>query len=243
MYNRKQTVSWKTLGAILGACLAVGWCVVAGAQAPELAAAAPSAEAAWAPQAETVAQTLELSPEVTAKLVAAYKAARESQQAAMRARREQAPGGGRGGFEAMQEVNTAERAKLETALKEFLTPEQTAKALASLGTFNRRWDMMTLTLAGMNLDAKAMAEAMKTVAAFAAESGAAIQAASGAEGWAAAREKNQKLREQLDVDLAKILSAEQMAEWKAAMVRRGGGGRPGGPAAAGAAPKPEPEAK
>jgi hypothetical protein len=58
------------------------------------------------------------------------------------------------------------------------------------------------------------------------------------------------MRDKLDTDLAKLLSAEQMTKWKAETAMRGpgGGGRRGGgpgnaPAAPGATPAPAPAAK
>ncbi|HRK33864.1 MAG TPA: hypothetical protein PLJ47_04640, partial [Candidatus Hydrogenedentes bacterium] len=52
-----------------------------------------------------------------------------------------------------------------------------------------------------------------------------------------AREKNQQLREKLDGEMGKILSADQLAKWKeATAMRGGGGGRRGGGGAPPASP-------
>jgi len=120
----------------------------------------------------------------------------------------------------MMEVNQAEKAKLETAIKAFLNPEQTAKALATLGAFSRRWDPMVAELDGMKLEAKANDEAMKLVADYIAESEKARQAGMTArdEGM---REKLTQMKEKLDADLSKILSPEQLAKWKEATAMRG----------------------
>jgi Spy/CpxP family protein refolding chaperone len=190
-------------------------------------------EKAWELQAKTVAKDLELSDEQAGKLADAYKAARDSHSAAVASLRGQQTGGGRGDMRAFQEANQAERAKFETVLKGFLNEEQTAKALATLGTFNRRWDMMVMALDGLGLDEKAQGDAMKLVAGHVAESGKAMNAARASGNMEAARESNQKLREKLEADLGKILNAEQMAKWNEATAmragdRRGGAGRPGG---------------
>jgi hypothetical protein len=208
------------------------------AQPPAPGGTPPSPEKmakAWALEAKTVAQDLGLPAELTAKLVDAYKAARESQMAAVAAKLGQ--GRGQRDFAAIREVAQAEKAKFETALKGFLNPEQTTKALAVLGTFNRRWDLMAAALDGMNLDEKKMAEAMKLVAGYVAESDKAMQAAMASGNRESMRETGTKLKEKLDGDMAKILSAEQMTKWNEATARRGGPGRPGGQ------PAPAPAAK
>jgi len=186
----------------------------------------------WALEAGAVAKSLGLAAEQTTKLTDAYKAARESQRKAIEAAAVQQQGDRRD-FRAMMEVNQAEKAKLETAIKAFLNPEQTAKALATLGTFSRRWDPMVAELDSMKLEPKANDEAMKLVADYVAESEKARQAGMAApdEGM---REKLTQMKEKLDADLAKILSAEQLAKWKeATATRRGRGGARGGAGSAG----------
>jgi hypothetical protein len=138
------------------------------------------------------------------------------------------------------EVNQAEKAKFETALKGFLNPEQTTKALATLGSFSRRWDPMVEALDGMNLEEKKKAEAMKLVADAVAESDKAMQAAMASGDRESVRDTMTKLREKLDADMGKILSAEQMTKWTEATAMRGGRGRSAGgqPAPAPEAPKP-----
>jgi Spy/CpxP family protein refolding chaperone len=194
---------------------------------------------AWELEAKTVAQDIGLSAEQTAKLTEAYKAARESQMAAVMAKMGEL-GGGRRNFGAIREVNVAERAKLETALKAFLNPEQSEKALAPLGTFSRRWDPMVTALDGMTLEEKAKTGAMKLVAGFVAESDKAMQAAAGGNDFQAVREQIGKLKEKLDADMAKILSAEQMTTWTEASAMRRGPRGAGGPPAAAPAPAPVP---
>ncbi len=240
MFTRRNVLSCALVVALLGACVGA----VAqpgggreGMPSPEMIAKAQTLEVA------TVAQSLSLPAEKSTKLADAYKAARESHMTAMRGVMKP---GERPDFKAMQEVTQAETAKFETAVKAFLTPEQTATAVATLGTFNRRWDRMVLTLDGMGLADKPKAEAMKLVMDNVAESGKAMKAMTDSTDREAMREQQQKMRENLDAGLAKVLSADQSAKWKAETAMRGGGGRRGGPGngpAASAAPEPMPAAK
>jgi len=247
MRNRRSASSLKTACVFLGACVLMLCCIGAVAQAP--APGGPPLgleknEKAWDLEAKTIAQDLGLSAELTTKLAQAYKAARESNIAAIRAKMEQS-GGDRRNFAAMREVSLAERAKLETALKGFLNPEQTTKAIATLGTFSRRWDPMVTSLDGMNLEEKKKTEAMKLVAGYVAESDKAMQAAAASGDFQSVRDQMGKLKEKLDADLAKLLSAEQMTKWQEeTAMRRGGQRREGGPPPASApAPAPAPAAK
>lgn len=228
MGNMKIVSALRMTVVFLGIGTLVLCCVGAVAQPPGPGGtrhAPEKNEKAWEIEAKTIAGTLELSAEQTPKLVEAYKAARESQMAAIRAKMEEQQEGGRRNYQAYRKVNEAERAKLETALKAFLTPESTAKALATLGTFSRRWDPMVTVLDVMNLEKKARGEAMKRVATYVAESSKALQAAMAAEDFESMREQFRKRKEALDADLAKILSAEQTTQWKEATTMRRGGRR------------------
>jgi hypothetical protein len=201
-------------------------------------------------QSNSVAKSLSLNDEQSKKLLDAYKVSRESIAKAVQAA--MAAGGGAGGGAAFRELMTAERGKLETALKAFLTPEQATQASAILGSFNRGWDQMVNVLDGMGLEEKVKADAMKAVTGFVAESAKAREAAGGDRD--AMRAKSQELREKLDGELGKILSADQLAKWKESTVfQRGGGGRrdrgdapaagapaPGAPAPAAGAPATPP---
>lgn len=190
--------------------------------------------AVWALQAKSVAQDLGLKPDTAAKLNDAYKAARESQNAALR---EMIKPGERPDTAAIAELNKAEKARLETALKGFLTPDQTTKAVAVLGTFARRVDPLVAELQSLGLDEKTMNAAVKLVLNHGAESQAVMQGAAGDR--ESMRAKSMELRQKLDTEMAKVLSADQMAKWKAATERRGprGGGPEGGrPAPPPAAP-------
>lgn len=184
---------------------------------------------AWELEAKTVAQGAGLSADLTAKLAEVYKAARESHMEAIRAKMSD-QGRGRPNMGAMREVNVAERAKLEAAVKGFLNPEQTTKVVAVLGTFSRRWDPMVITLDGMTLDAKAKDSAMKLTADYVVENANIMQRAAESKDFDSVREKAGALKEKLDADMGKILNAEQMKEWtEGTTMRRGPGGGMGGP--------------
>ncbi|MDZ4857476.1 MAG: hypothetical protein SGI88_00725 [Candidatus Hydrogenedentes bacterium] len=182
---------------------------------------------AWDAQAAGVAKQLTLNEEQTKKLAEAYKAARTSHGAAIR---ERMSSGERRDPGAFREVGVAERTKLETALKGFLNEEQTGKALTTLGSFNRRWDGMVVVLDGLGLEEKAKADAMNTVSTYIADSTKAIEEAmaAGSATPESMREKMAPMREKLDADMGKVLSADQLTKWKETTSMRGGGGRRGG---------------
>jgi Spy/CpxP family protein refolding chaperone len=181
-------------------------------------------------EAKTVAQILSLNEEQTGKLVEAYKASRESQRAAL----QRGGGGGRGNWEERAKAVEAEREKLATALKGFLSQEQTDKAMTYLGgsTMGRGWDRMVLLLDGMELEDAKKKEALARVAEYVVESNKAMEEARAASSFDGIREKMQASKTKLDEDLGKILSAEQLAKWKEGTAMRGrgfGGGGGGGP--------------
>ncbi len=242
MLTGRNVVSRALTVALLGACMGALLCAGAVAQpggGPGGGPASPEmAVKAQAMEATTVAQSLSLPEDKTVKLVDAYKAARESHMTAMRAVMKP---GERPDFQAMQGVTQAEAAKFETAIKAFLKPEQAATAVAALGTFNRRWDRMVMTLDGLGLADKPKADAMKLVMDSVTESGKAMKAMTGSTDRDALRIQQEKLRENLDAALAKVLSPEQLEKWKAETTMRGGGGRRGGPGFAPGAPAPKPE--
>jgi hypothetical protein len=169
---------------------------------------------AWEIQAKSIAEELALTPELTAKLVDTYKAARKSCTASVLERMKQT-----GGFQekmaAINELVTGERKKLEDAFKTFLTPEQTAKALETLGIFNSKWDVMVETIDGFNMEPGPRKQAMQIVTTYAIESSKLIQPellkADSKKVFAEAK----TLREKLDADLSKILTPQDSAKWMA----------------------------
>jgi len=181
----------------------------------------------WAAEATSVAQIMGLPADQTKKMVDAYTAARDSHGTAMRAQREKG-GRGEGTRAAMMEITKAERAKLEAALKGFLKPEQAAQALASLGAFQRRWDGIAGALETMGLDAKVKAEVEKLVVQYVVELGAAMEKAAAAGNMESMRETSRQNKEKLDAAVAKLLTPDQAAQWKAKTAFQGGRGPGGG---------------
>jgi len=193
------------------------------------------ATAVWTLQANHVAGTLDLSKEQTAKLVDAYKTARESYQTAYRERREAAmadAGQGdrrarsRAMREAQQEVAKAEIAKLEKALSG-IGEEKVKKAVAQLGTFSGEWDRMVQVIAGFKLGDK-QAKALELVTTYVVDSTAARNKAVASGDFESMRGIGREQRTKLDDGLKAILSEEQMASWTEATQRRRRGGMPGG---------------
>jgi hypothetical protein len=215
------------------ACMAGLLCVSATAQpgggqggGPGGFGLSPEAAAkAWEIQAAGVAKSLSLNPELSKKLLDAYKASRESlTKAAMAAFSSGGQTPGRG--EEFRKMVTDERAKLETALKGFLTPEQTTTAIATLGTYDIRWDGMVNSIDGLGLDEKVKTDALNAVASYVVESGKMREAAAGDRD--VIRTKGNELRSKLEAELAKILPAEQLTKLKELPGFRRGGSRPGG---------------
>lgn len=243
MRDAKHVVPRKAVAFLCMSVLMFGCLAAVAQQGGRGAAAMDPAQAAkaWELEAKNVAKSIGLSDEQTTKLVDAYKAARQSYATAARAQMSQ---GERPNMQAMLELNKSERAKLAAALEGTLTPEQAEKALASLGSFNWRWDSMVLALDGMGLEEAKKEQALTKVADYVAETAKAREAAAGGGDMQAMREKGRELREKLDADLGQILSAEQLAQWKEATAMRrgpGAGGRgAGGGGAAGQEPAPAP---
>lgn len=243
---------WTAIGcgmAVFAMCAAVGFAqgpVGGGGAGGVGSRLSPEEEAsAWTSQAKSVATELGLADDVSAKLVDAYKAARQSQIDAIKAKLGEAGQAGPGSFNAMREVTDAERGKFETAIKAFLNEEQTGKAMGTLGAFNRRWDAMTMVLSGFNLDDAKNAEAMKLVMGYVADSDKAMReafAAGPGGDRGAMRDKMRAMKQKLDADLGKVLSAEQLQTWTNKTTMRGGGReRRNDVPVPGAAPVPAPK--
>lgn len=175
---------------------------------------------AWDAQAAYVAKSLTLDEEKSKKLAEAYKTSRET---VAKAGREQFLSGG--GLDGYRKLVVEDRTKLEAKLKEFLTPEQTTTAIASLGTYSMQWDSMTTSLNGLGLEDAAKTGAMQAIAGFIAESSKLRESGD----RDTMLEKLRELRGKLDADLAKTLSAEQLEKLKDMQgFRAGRAGREGG---------------
>ncbi|MBX3357302.1 MAG: hypothetical protein KF745_02630 [Phycisphaeraceae bacterium] len=212
-----------------------------GAGGPRQAMSPEKAKAAWELEAQSVAKKLGLSENETAALVKAYTQARESHNAATQALRERARegGGGEGGDEGgrgrmregmreLQELNAAERTKLEKSLGSSLSPEQTQKAVAVLGTFNRRWDQMVDTIAGFNLEGAKRDQALDAIEEFVTAQAKAMPGP-GANREdidpEALRKTMQESRQNLTTALKPVLSEDQMKQFETMLNPRGMGGR------------------
>lgn len=237
MCDRKRFLRFGMAGVLAGVCV-LGFAGMAAAQQggrgpaplpPEQAARAHELEA------QSVAQALGLSDELTTKLVDAWKASRESTAAAFRTQ------GGQGNRQTMLDAMKAEQTKLEASLKGFLNEEQTAKALGYFSPFVWRWDQMVLAIDDMNLEAEKEKQALVRVAEYVAASAKARESAMAGGGGDQRdmRQQMRDMRDKLDTDLGQILSAEQLAQWKEKTAMRGGERGGAGRGAGQAAPAPE----
>ena len=181
------------------------------------------AQAAWTLAARGVANELGLSKEAASKLIDAYKAARESSQKVM-----QGMMGGGGGRGARQGLIATEQGKLEKALKGFLSDEQVAKAMESLGTFSSEWDRFLDVLAGFNLDEENLYKALALVCTYVVESSKAMSAAMANQDFQSMRTARQTHKAALDGGLSKILTPSQLITWNQATAPRMRGGPRGG---------------
>lgn len=202
-----------------------GWMPNAAAQgrwgAPQLAP--EKAEAAWQLEAGCVAKALELSEENTQGLVDAYKAARTSHQEGIQALFTDT-GGDRGSrFQAFREFREKELGKLDEALKGILTEAQAAKAIVSLGTFDRRWDGYVDTLAGFELGDEKLTKALVLVNQYVVDADKVMREAMANQDLMSMREARRELKEKLDTALAAVLSEDEQAKWGEATAFRGPG--------------------
>ena len=116
-------------------------------------------EAAWSLEARSVAKVLELDGSDSAKLVAAFQAARKEYLAGLR---------GLGtSIDAVRQHNEDQRAKLQASLQGSLSADQAKSAVATLGAalgpYNKRWDTLADALAGLNLADDQLFGALKVI--------------------------------------------------------------------------------
>lgn len=243
MRNRSIAIGGSILPSFLGVLLValLSAPLTAQAQDPQrgMRLSPENLQAAWAIEAKHVATKLELSEEATAKLVKSHADAQKAFAEAMNKKREEmrAEGGDRQGVRGtfrtvFVELRKAEREKFSTALSEFLTEDQTKKAVSQLGTFSSSLDRMVHLVAGFKLEDK-QAKALDQLFAYNLEQAKLwTEDAAEQQDFAALREKMTALKTKLDTDLAEILSNEQLEVWKEATTYRGrgfGGGGQTGP--------------
>jgi hypothetical protein len=168
-------------------------------------------EVAWNLQVQSVAVELGLSKEKIDKLEAAYIAARKSQAQAIKALPEETDR--QKSRAATEAVNTTERGKLGAALKSIVSDDQVVKILPLLGSFNKNWDKFILTLQGFGLSEEKMNAGVKLVNSYITSYEKARNVAM-ASGNRFSKKESQKLKNNLDSDLAKILTDTQLTQWK-----------------------------
>lgn len=216
---------------------------------------AERAKAAWTAQATGVAARLGLNADQTKAVVAAYTASRESQGAASEKMREEAMQKARdegAGPETMrnmmakaEELNTAEREKLQAALTAAIGADATAKAIPSLGLFSRQWDNVVDVFSTFKLDSANHQTGLNAIEDFAVSS-AASQAqlrasrgnnqgggqgggeAGGPPDREAMRAAAQEGRQKLLNAMQPILNKEQLTKLEEALPGAGGRGQGGG---------------
>jgi hypothetical protein len=170
-------------------------------------------------EVKAVAQSLNLSPEMAAKLEEAYKASRQS---FLEARRDAHKPGERVDFGKMREIAKAEREKFGDNVKGFLTSEQATKVVSVLGASARLMDPLAVTLDEMNLDDSTKAAAWKLVFDYVEATDGVMQAAQAANDFQALRDKGLAIKEKLDTDMASLLPPDKAAKWKETSARFGG---------------------
>jgi hypothetical protein len=197
------------------------------------------AKAAWEVQATGVSKRLSLSEDQTKAVVKAYVEARESHGKASQKARDEAlqkmrdnEGEDRQAqlaemTKVMEDVNKAEREKLQKALSSSITADQATKATASLGTFNRQWDGMADAIAGFKLEAAKQQTALESVEDYVV-SMAKIRPMDPNADREANRTAMQDARTKLTDAVKKVLSEEQMKKFEETIRMPGRGGGPGG---------------
>lgn len=209
------------------------------------------AKAAWTAQATGVATRVGLNADQTKATVAAYLAARESQGAASDKMREEAMQKARedgAGPETMrnmmtkgEELNTAEREKLQAALTTAIGADATAKVMPSLGLFSRQWDNIVDVFSTFKLDSANQQKGMNAIEEFSVASAAAQAKAraaraanpGGGEGGAppdreAMRTAAQESRQKFLDTMQPILNKEQLTKLEESLPGAGRGGQGGG---------------
>lgn len=172
-----------------------------------------------AAQAQTVAASLTLDAEKSAKLAEAYSAARKA------AAENRPEGGGRGDWEAMLKIQEENRAKMQEALKGFLDEAQAKEAASVLSGNARQWDRIVGVILGFGLDEAKQKEALGHTLAYVKASIKAREDNAGAGNFDGIRAAMSASKKTLDEAVAPLLTDAQKAEWteKTSRGPRGGG--------------------
>lgn len=188
----------------------------------------------WEAQARTAAKVAALGDDETTKLVEAYAAARKSHGEATQGMFGQGGRGGGGGGAMMEvmQLGQTKASEFAATVKEFLSEDQAAKVLPSLGSFNfqvaRQWDRMVAVVGRMELDEAKHGQALGLVNTFAADAAKASDDAISSGDFQSIRTASQEAKTKLDGKMAGVLSEEQLATWNEATQQRRRGGRGGG---------------
>jgi hypothetical protein len=173
-------------------------------------------DAVWGQEVKCVATDLGLDAEKSAKLAAAYKVSRERLQKAIEA----VPSGDsddyRARFESMRKIRDAETESFTKELTAFLDEAQSKKAAEQLAAFSGRGDFSVKTLTDIVKNQDTLQKAIHVLNVqllkFNKETASAMSSAGGAS--EDRRERRRKMTEELDAELAKVLSADEMKQWK-----------------------------
>lgn len=211
------------------------------------------ATTAWSWQARSASRALGLEETTTDTVVTMYGKSRKSLDDALGALRGAGDSGGAvddglsglsglGGLDDLGsigdlagaaglsagDITSTAREQLASALGGVLDVEQAQSAFSSLGTFSRRWDDMTNTIVGFDLDESSTFAALEPVRAYVAELGEVRR--DGVGDREAMRNATVEARKKLSKGLAGTLDPAQIKQVEASMRRsrpqgqRGGGG-------------------
>ena len=173
------------------------------------------AEAVWRLQAEYACGDLNMSEININKVVDAFVEARKSFME--EEERIRALGVSRGS-QSYLELRQKEMDKFKAVIKE--VPDDVLVSLSNFISINAwRWDQMAETVTGFELDKEKKKEAMKLLNAYVVEYENVYHESLAARDRSLAN-KAQLLKENLDLNLAKILTKEQYAKWKESSITR-----------------------
>jgi len=205
------------------------------AQRQQRSLAPEAQETAWSWQARGIAHDMQLDEATTDKLVVAYVDSRKTlgekvkaeAQSARKARGKKEGGNppearererSRAGAEATRAMADAARTELNASIGAFLSPEQTTKAMESLGAFGRQWDRMVHVAITMEPPVTEPYAALTAIANY----NRTTHALRGKGDREQMRDDVKTAREQLKKELATVMTTEQLEQFdKATRLRRG----------------------
>ena len=131
-------------------------------------------------------------------------------------------------LKATQKMDKEAREKLEASLKGVLDEKQMVQAMASLGTFNGRWDQYVRIVVGFQLKEKKQDNVLRILNQWNIDLVRAMREEGAADqdwDWlmknqALIQAKQASIKKDLDAALAKALSTEELTVWSAATTPR-----------------------